>query len=136
MLHSYQSTDTSSYNSDCPDDEEIALALQAAEIAFHNELRCRFKSTDDLIHRLFVGISGELFNPVLVICARYVKALKVLINLVIIFKSASAGETFERGSAFLYEKHSGLLYYIFWCLHTEKRYLALLVYELMMFVTS
>ncbi|XP_065286656.1 lateral signaling target protein 2 homolog isoform X2 [Dermacentor albipictus] len=55
---SYQSTDTSSYNSDCPDDEEIALALQAAEIAFHNELRCRFKSTDDLIHRLFVGISG------------------------------------------------------------------------------
>lgn len=55
---SYQSTDTSSYNSDYPDDEEIALALQAAEIAFHNELRCRFKSTDDLIHRLFVGISG------------------------------------------------------------------------------
>ncbi|XP_077501953.1 lateral signaling target protein 2 homolog [Amblyomma americanum] len=55
---SYQSTDTSSYNSDCHDDEEIALALQAVEIAFRNEARSRFKSSDDLIHRLFVGISG------------------------------------------------------------------------------
>lgn len=55
---SYQSTDTSSYNSGCHDDEEIALALQAVEIAFRNEARSRFKSSDDLIHRLFVGISG------------------------------------------------------------------------------
>ncbi|CAN7990507.1 unnamed protein product [Ixodes hexagonus] len=55
---SYQSTDTSSYNSECHDDEEIALALQAVEIAFRNEARSRFKSSEDLIHRLFVCISG------------------------------------------------------------------------------
>uniref|UniRef100_T1J100 Lateral signaling target protein 2 homolog n=1 Tax=Strigamia maritima TaxID=126957 RepID=T1J100_STRMM len=52
------SSDTSSYNSDCQDDEEIALAIQAAEIATRNKLRGRFCSTEDLIHRLFVCISG------------------------------------------------------------------------------
>jgi len=40
------------------DDEEIALALQAAEIASRNQIRGRFKSSEDLIHRLFVCISG------------------------------------------------------------------------------
>ncbi|XP_067127358.1 lateral signaling target protein 2 homolog isoform X2 [Centruroides vittatus] len=52
------SPDTSSYNSECQDDEEIALALQAAEIASRNEARAKFKSSDDLLHRLFVCISG------------------------------------------------------------------------------
>lgn len=52
------SPDTSSYNSECQDDEEIALALQAAEIASRNEARAKFKNSDDLLHRLFVCISG------------------------------------------------------------------------------
>lgn len=40
---SVDSSDTSSFNSNCADDEEIALAIQAAEIANRNELRARFK---------------------------------------------------------------------------------------------
>ncbi|KAG1667539.1 Lateral signaling target protein 2 [Nymphon striatum] len=49
---------TSSVHSDCQDDEEIALAIQAAEIASHREVRSRFTTSRDLIHRLFVCISG------------------------------------------------------------------------------
>lgn len=52
------SSETSSYNSDCHDDEEIALAIQAAELASRNEARSRFQNSTDLIHRLFVCISG------------------------------------------------------------------------------
>lgn len=40
---SVDSSDTSSFNSNCADDEEIALAIQAAEIANRNELRSRFR---------------------------------------------------------------------------------------------
>jgi hypothetical protein len=56
---SYASSETSSYTSECDDDEEIALAIQAAEMAARREARARFKSSNDLIHRLFVCISGE-----------------------------------------------------------------------------
>ncbi|KAF5303154.1 hypothetical protein FQR65_LT08317 [Abscondita terminalis] len=52
------SSDTSSFNSNCADDEEIALALQAAEIASRNEIRAKFRSGEDLLHRLFVCIAG------------------------------------------------------------------------------
>lgn len=52
------SSETSSYNSECPDEEEIALAIQAAEIASRTEARSRFSSSRDLIHRLFVCIAG------------------------------------------------------------------------------
>ncbi|XP_067656716.1 lateral signaling target protein 2 homolog [Haliotis asinina] len=52
------SSETSSYNSECHDDEEIALAIQAAELASRNEARSRFRSSSDMIHRLFVCISG------------------------------------------------------------------------------
>jgi len=52
------SSETSSYSSDCRDDEEIALAIQAAMMS-RNEARSRFKNTADLIHRLFVCISGH-----------------------------------------------------------------------------
>lgn len=56
--NSFYSTDTSSYNSECQDDEEIALALQAAEIANRDGIRSKFKDSHELIHRLFVCISG------------------------------------------------------------------------------
>lgn len=52
------SSDTSSFNSECQDDEEIALAMQAAEIANRNEARSKFRSGEDLVHRLFVCIAG------------------------------------------------------------------------------
>ncbi|CAH1783192.1 unnamed protein product [Owenia fusiformis] len=55
---SYNSSDTSSYNSESADDEEIQLAVQAAELASRKEARARFRSSGDLIHRLFVCISG------------------------------------------------------------------------------
>lgn len=55
---SEESSDTSSFNSNCADDEEIALALQAAEIASRNEIRAKFRSSEDLLHRLFVCIAG------------------------------------------------------------------------------
>jgi hypothetical protein len=35
--------ETSSFDSECQDDMEIALAMQAAEIASRNEVRARFK---------------------------------------------------------------------------------------------
>ncbi|XP_018319125.1 lateral signaling target protein 2 homolog isoform X2 [Agrilus planipennis] len=56
--NSNSSSDTSSFNSNCADDEEIALALQAAEIASMREIRAKFSSSEDLIHRLFVCIAG------------------------------------------------------------------------------
>lgn len=37
------SSDTSSFNSNCVDDGEIALAMQAAEIASRNEIRARYR---------------------------------------------------------------------------------------------
>lgn len=51
-------SETSSYNSETNDEEEIALAIQAAEFASRNEARSRFRSSSDLIHRLFVCIAG------------------------------------------------------------------------------
>ncbi|KAJ8978922.1 hypothetical protein NQ317_013360 [Molorchus minor] len=52
-----ESSETSSFNSNCADDE-IALAMQAAEIASKNEVRAKYRSSEDLIHRLFVCIAG------------------------------------------------------------------------------
>ncbi|XP_071518229.1 lateral signaling target protein 2 homolog isoform X1 [Panulirus ornatus] len=49
---------TSPYNSGAEDDEEVALALQAAEVAATWRARARFTDAQDLIHRLFVCISG------------------------------------------------------------------------------
>lgn len=37
------SSDTSSFNSNCADDEEIALAMQAAELASRNEVRAKYR---------------------------------------------------------------------------------------------
>ncbi|XP_075786985.1 lateral signaling target protein 2 homolog isoform X6 [Pelodiscus sinensis] len=48
---------TSSCSSDT-DQEEIQLALQAAKIATREKIRSRFHGSNDLIHRLFVCISG------------------------------------------------------------------------------
>ncbi|KAJ8683602.1 hypothetical protein QAD02_019394 [Eretmocerus hayati] len=52
------SSETSEFHSDCQDDEEIALAMQAAEIANRNKIRSKFRSSEDLVHRLFVCIAG------------------------------------------------------------------------------
>nr|XP_033806537.1 lateral signaling target protein 2 homolog isoform X2 [Geotrypetes seraphini] len=49
---------TSSCSSDDSDQEEIRLALHAAKIASREKMRSRFHSSNDLIHRLFVCISG------------------------------------------------------------------------------
>ncbi|VEN52635.1 unnamed protein product [Callosobruchus maculatus] len=51
------SSDTSSFNSNCVDDEELALAMQAAEITNRNEIRAKYRSSEDLLHRLFVCIA-------------------------------------------------------------------------------
>lgn len=37
------SSETSEFHSDCQDDEEIALAMQAAEIANRNQIRAKFR---------------------------------------------------------------------------------------------
>lgn len=49
---------TSSGSSDDINQEEIQLALQAAKIATREKIRSRFHGSNDLIHRLFVCISG------------------------------------------------------------------------------
>lgn len=56
---------TSSCSSDDIDQEEIQLALQAAKIATREKIRSRFHGSNDLIHRLFVCISGMRFTELL-----------------------------------------------------------------------
>ncbi|XP_067469869.1 lateral signaling target protein 2 homolog [Thunnus thynnus] len=48
----------SSGTSEDLDHQEIQLALQDAKVAARNKIRSRFHSSSDLIHRLFVCISG------------------------------------------------------------------------------
>ncbi|XP_047467403.1 lateral signaling target protein 2 homolog isoform X2 [Mugil cephalus] len=48
----------SSGTSEDPDHQEIQLALHNAKVAARNKIRSRFHSSSDLIHRLFVCISG------------------------------------------------------------------------------
>uniref|UniRef100_A0A8B9H1Y9 Lateral signaling target protein 2 homolog n=1 Tax=Astyanax mexicanus TaxID=7994 RepID=A0A8B9H1Y9_ASTMX len=55
---SISSLTTSSEISEDLDHQEIQLALHAAKLASHNKIRSRFHSSSDLIHRLFVCISG------------------------------------------------------------------------------
>uniref|UniRef100_G3W9D4 Lateral signaling target protein 2 homolog n=1 Tax=Sarcophilus harrisii TaxID=9305 RepID=G3W9D4_SARHA len=55
---SSSSMKTSSCSSEGPDQEEIQLALQASKRATREKIRSRFHSSSDLIHRLFVCISG------------------------------------------------------------------------------
>ncbi|XP_041123944.1 lateral signaling target protein 2 homolog isoform X4 [Polyodon spathula] len=57
-LKSSLSLTTSSYTSGDLDHEEIQLALHAAKMAAREKIRSRFHSSSDLIHRLFVCISG------------------------------------------------------------------------------
>ncbi|KAK2843356.1 hypothetical protein Q7C36_011571 [Tachysurus vachellii] len=49
---------TSSEMSEELDHQELQLALQASKLVAHNKIRARFHSSSDLIHRLFVCISG------------------------------------------------------------------------------
>uniref|UniRef100_A0A3B3SC28 Zinc finger, FYVE domain containing 28 n=1 Tax=Paramormyrops kingsleyae TaxID=1676925 RepID=A0A3B3SC28_9TELE len=55
---SLRSLTPSSAASEDLDDHEIQLALQAAKMAARDRIRSRFHSSSDLIHRLFVCISG------------------------------------------------------------------------------
>ncbi|KAM3595393.1 uncharacterized protein V6R79_022730 [Siganus canaliculatus] len=48
----------SSGTSEDPDHQEFQLALRNAKMAARNKIRSRFHSSSDLIHRLFVCISG------------------------------------------------------------------------------
>lgn len=48
----------SSGTSEDPDQQEIQLAIQDARAAARSKIRSRFHSSSDLIHRLFVCISG------------------------------------------------------------------------------
>ncbi|CAG10559.1 unnamed protein product, partial [Tetraodon nigroviridis] len=52
----------SSETSEDLDHQEIQLALQNAKMAARNKIRSRFHSSSDLIHRLFVCISGLGFS--------------------------------------------------------------------------
>jgi len=53
------SSDTSSFNSECQDDEEIALAMQAAEIANRNEARAKFRCV--CVCQLTVQLKTRIF---------------------------------------------------------------------------
>jgi len=44
--------------------EEIQLAVKAAAVASKKEIRSRFQSSSDLIHRLFVCISGRTLDTI------------------------------------------------------------------------
>ena len=53
------SSDTMSYNSESHGEEEIALVAMGLESASQNQVRARFRNSSDLIHHLFVCISGN-----------------------------------------------------------------------------
>ncbi|CAG9817241.1 unnamed protein product [Phaedon cochleariae] len=55
---SSSSSETSSFHSNCADDEEIAMAMRAAELVNRNDVRAKYTSGEDLLHRLFVCIAG------------------------------------------------------------------------------
>ncbi|XP_059050576.1 lateral signaling target protein 2 homolog [Achroia grisella] len=57
-LDFFDEESTSYCTCDCTDDEQIAVALQAQELAARQQARRKFKSSEDLIHRLFVCIAG------------------------------------------------------------------------------
>ena len=84
-MGSTMSSATSSYVSD-NHEEEITLAIQAAEITARKEARSRYKSSSDLLHRLFVCISGEFdITTVLIYSHRHRSAdccLIVIVNCV------------------------------------------------------
>ncbi|NXE83311.1 LST2 protein, partial [Cochlearius cochlearius] len=61
-IYALSSLMTSSCSSDDIDQDEIQLALQAAKIATREKIRSRFHGSNDLIHRLFVCISGVFFQ--------------------------------------------------------------------------
>jgi hypothetical protein len=52
------SSDTSSFNSNCADDEEIALAMQAAQIASRNEVRAKYR----LVSQRFLPQEGSFVS--------------------------------------------------------------------------
>lgn len=52
---------SSSGTSEDLDHQEIQVALNDAKVATRNKIRSRFHSSSDLIHRLFVCISGRVF---------------------------------------------------------------------------
>ncbi|XP_022098309.1 lateral signaling target protein 2 homolog isoform X2 [Acanthaster planci] len=51
-------SDSTSYLSENNDELEIAMAIEAAEVAARQEMRSHFRSSSDLVHRLFVCIAG------------------------------------------------------------------------------
>ncbi|XP_003726280.2 lateral signaling target protein 2 isoform X2 [Strongylocentrotus purpuratus] len=52
------SSDTNSLISENNDEQEIKMAIQAAELAARQKVRSQFRSSSDLVHRLFVCIAG------------------------------------------------------------------------------
>lgn len=77
---------TSSGTSDDLDHQEIQLALHDAKMAARNKIRSRFHSSSDLIHRLFVCISGK---STLLFCMSLF--LHLFVSLVLIFFCCDAG---------------------------------------------
>ncbi|XP_071477842.1 lateral signaling target protein 2 homolog [Diadema antillarum] len=52
------SSETNSLISESNDEQEITMAIQAAELAARQQVRSQFRSSSDLVHRLFVCIAG------------------------------------------------------------------------------
>ncbi|XP_076643191.1 lateral signaling target protein 2 homolog isoform X1 [Halictus rubicundus] len=85
------SSETSEFQSDCQDDEEIALAMQAAEIANRNQIRAKFRSSEDLVHRLFVCIAGVADQ----LQTNFASDLRNILKCVFLMNSSQAAEDNE-----------------------------------------
>ncbi|XP_076664861.1 lateral signaling target protein 2 homolog isoform X2 [Andrena cerasifolii] len=85
------SSETSEFQSDCQDDEEIALAMQAAEIANRNQIRAKFRSSEDLVHRLFVCIAGVADQ----LQTNFASDLRNILKCVFLMNSSQAVEDVE-----------------------------------------
>lgn len=75
ILHKFQTETEDMYNVlGYIEDEAIALALQTAEIASHNEVRSNYNSSEELIHKLFVAIS-EVADQLQTNCASDLRSI-------------------------------------------------------------
>ncbi|KAL3268054.1 hypothetical protein HHI36_007183 [Cryptolaemus montrouzieri] len=104
---SEESSDTSSFNSAFVDHEEVALAMQAAAVATRNEIRAKYRSSEDLLHRLFVCIAGVADQ----LQTNFASDLRNILKAVFLINTSDSNETPELPSPTCLESSTSSIEY-------------------------
>ncbi|KAK9886137.1 hypothetical protein WA026_014924 [Henosepilachna vigintioctopunctata] len=104
---SEDSSDTSSFNSANADQEEVAMALQAAAIATRNEIRAKYRSSKDLLHRLFVCIAGVADQ----LQTNFASDLRNILKAVFLINTSDTSEAADQSSTCLDTSTSSMEYH-------------------------